>query len=105
MIDEIMELLSGRKEVIVIYNKTDLEPAVDIEELKEKTGSPVIPVSVVEETGISQNWKMRSRRCFFMESFPLMMRYILQMHDIRPHLKNAKESLKLVMDSIAMGYA
>ena len=50
---EIMELLSGRKS-IVIYNKTDLEAAVDIEELKEKTGSPVIPVSVVEETGISQ---------------------------------------------------
>ena len=34
---EIMELLSGRKS-IVIYNKTDLEAAVDIEELKEKTG-------------------------------------------------------------------
>lgn len=34
---------------IVIYNKTDLEAAVDIEELKEKTGSPVIPVSVVEK--------------------------------------------------------
>ena len=32
---EIMELLSGRKS-IVIYNKTDLEAAVDIEELKEK---------------------------------------------------------------------
>ena len=37
---EIMELLGGRKS-IVIYNKTDLESAVDIKELKEKTGSPV----------------------------------------------------------------
>ena len=67
---EIMELLSGRKS-IVIYNKTDLEAAVDIEELKEKTGSPVIPVSVVEETGISQ-LEDEIKRMFSMESFLLM---------------------------------
>ena len=49
--EEIIELLSGRKS-IVIYNKTDLEPVVDMEKIKQRTGSPVIPVSVVEETGI-----------------------------------------------------
>ena len=48
---EIMELLRGRKS-IVIYNKTDLASAVDMGSLREKTGSQVIPVSVVEETGI-----------------------------------------------------
>ena len=37
---------------IVLYNKTDLVPVVDIEVLKEKTGHCVIPVSALEETGI-----------------------------------------------------
>lgn len=50
---EIMELLRGRKS-IVIYNKTDLASAVDMGSLKEKTGSQVIPVSVVEETGVEE---------------------------------------------------
>ena len=77
---EIMELLSGRKS-IVIYNKTDLEAAVSIEELKEKTGSPVIPVSVVEETGLRQ----------LEDEIRRMMRYILQMPAIKQHLKRRKK--------------
>ena len=60
---EIMELLKGRKS-ITIYNKTDLTPVVDIEFLKEKTASPVIPISAVEETGISQ-LEDEIRRMFF----------------------------------------
>ena len=44
--EEIIELLSGRKS-IVIYTKTDLEPVEDMEKIKQRTGSPVIPVSVV----------------------------------------------------------
>ena len=77
---EIMELLSGRKS-IVIYNKTDLEAAVSIEELKEKTGSPVIPVSVVEETGLRQ----------LEDEIRRMLRYILQMPAIKQHLKRRKK--------------
>ena len=49
--EDIIELLSGRKS-IVIYNKTDLEPVVNMAKLQERTGNPVIPVSIVEEKGI-----------------------------------------------------
>ena len=98
---EIMELLSGRKS-IVIYNKTDLEAAVDIEELKEKTGSPVIPVSVVEETGISQ-LEDEIKRMFFHGELSFNDEVYITNARHKAALEESKESLKLVMDSIAMG--
>ena len=103
---EIMELLSGRKS-IVIYNKTDLEAAVDIEELKEKTGSPVIPVSVVEETGLRQ-LEDEIRRMFFHGELSFNDEVYITNARHKAALEEAKESLKLVkesinMDSIAMG--
>lgn len=98
---EIMELLSGRKS-IVIYNKTDLEAAVDIEELKEKTGSPVIPVSVVEETGISQ-LEDEIKRMFFHGELSFNDEVYITNDRHKAALEESKESLKLVMDSIAMG--
>lgn len=98
---EIMELLSGRKS-IVIYNKTDLEAAVDIEELKEKTGSPVIPVSVVEETGISQ-LEDEIKRMFFHGELSFNNEVYITNARHKAALEESKESLKLVMDSIAMG--
>ena len=98
---EIMELLSGRKS-IVIYNKTDLAAAVDIEELKEKTGSPVIPVSVVEETGISQ-LEDEIKRMFFHGELSFNDEVYITNARHKAALEESKESLKLVMDSIAMG--
>ena len=98
---EIMELLSGRKS-IVIYNKTDLEAAVDIEELKAKTGSPVIPVSVVEETGISQ-LEDEIKRMFFHGELSFNDEVYITNARHKAALEESKESLKLVMDSIAMG--
>ena len=99
--DREMELLSGRKS-IVIYNKTDLEAAVDIEELKEKTGSPVIPVSVVEETGISQ-LEDEIKRMFFHGELSFNDEVYITNARHKAALEESKESLKLVMDSIAMG--
>lgn len=49
--EEIIELLEGRK-AIVLYNKTDLEPAIKIEDLKGRMTHPVIPISAKEETGV-----------------------------------------------------
>lgn len=98
---EIMELLSGRKS-IVIYNKTDLEAAVDIEELKKKTGSPVIPVSVVEETGISQ-LEDEIKRMFFHGELSFNDEVYITNARHKAALEEAKESLKLVLGSIEMG--
>lgn len=98
---EIMELLSGRKS-IVIYNKTDLEAAVDIEELKEKTGSPVIPVSVVEETGLRQ-LEDEIKRMFFHGELSFNDEVYITNARHKVALEEAKESLKLVIGSIEMG--
>ena len=100
---EIMELLSGRKS-IVIYNKTDLEAAVSIEELKEKTGSPVIPVSVVEETGLRQ-LEDEIRRTFFHGELSFNDEVYITNARHKAALEEAKESLKLVKESINMGMA
>ena len=100
---EIMELLSGRKS-IVIYNKTDLEAAVSIEELKEKTGSPVIPVSVVEETGLRQ-LEDEIRRMFFNGELSFNDEVYITNARHKAALEEAKESLRLVKESINMGMA
>ena len=98
---EIMELLIGRKS-IVIYNKTDLIAAVDIEELRTKTGSPVIPVSVVEETGISQ-LEDEIKRMFFHGELSFNDEVYITNARHKAALEEAKESLKLVKGSIEMG--
>ena len=98
---EIMELLSGRKS-IVIYNKTDLEAAVDIEELKEKTGSPVIPVSVVEETGISQ-LEDEIKRMFFHGELSFNDEVYITNARHKAALEEADRSLDLVRNSIERG--
>ena len=100
---EIMELLSGRKS-IVIYNKTDLEAAVSIEELKEKTGSPVIPVSVVEETGLRQ-LEDEIRCMFFHGELSFNDEVYITNARHKAALEEAKESLRLVKESIKMGMA
>ena len=98
---EIMELLGGRKS-IVIYNKTDLESAVDIKELKEKTGSPVIPVSVVEETGITELEEI-IKKMFFRGEISFDDEVYITNARHKTALEEALESLKMVRESIETG--
>ena len=98
---EIMELLGGRKS-IVIYNKTDLESAVDIKELKEKTGSPVIPVSVVEETGIIE-LEETIKKMFFRGEISFDDEVYITNARHKTALEEALESLKMVRESIETG--
>ena len=98
---EIMELLGGRKS-IVIYNKTDLESVVDIKELKEKTGSPVIPVSVVEETGITE-LEETIKKMFFRGEISFDDEVYITNARHKTALVEALESLKMVRESIETG--
>ena len=100
---EIMELLKGRKS-ITIYNKMDLTPVVDMEFLKEKTASPVIPVSAVEETGIGQ-LEDEIRRMFFQGELSFNDEVYITNARHKAALEEALESLKLVKNSIEMGMA
>ena len=98
---EIMELLGGRKS-IVIYNKTDLESAVDIKKKKKKTGSPVIPVSVVEETGITE-LEETIKKMFFRGEISFDDEVYITNARHKTALEEALESLKMVRESIETG--
>ena len=50
--EEIIKILQEKK-TIVLYSKTDLKSAIDIEDLKSRINQPVIPISAKEETGAS----------------------------------------------------
>ena len=87
--EEIIELLSGRKS-IVIYNKTDLEP--------------VVPVSVVEETGI-RKLEDEIKNMFFQGELSFNDEVYITNARHKAALEEAKESLELVKNSIDMGMA
>ena len=98
---EIMELLRGRKS-IVIYNKTDLASAVDMGSLKEKTGSQVIPVSVVEETGVEELEKA-IREMFLQGEISFDDEVYITNARHKAALEEAEKSLEMVTESIEAG--
>ena len=98
---EIMELLRGRKS-IVIYNKTDLASAVDMGSLREKTGSQVIPVSVVEETGI-EDLEKSIREMFFQGEISFDDEVYITNARHKTALEEAEKSLEMVTESIEAG--
>ena len=101
--EDIIELLSGRKS-IVIYNKTDLEPVVNMAKLQERTGSPVIPVSIVEEKGI-RKLEEEIKNMFFKGELSFNDEVYITNARHKAALEEARESLKLVKNSIDMGMA
>lgn len=99
--EEIISMLSDKK-AIVLYNKTDLISAVDIEELKEKTGHTVIPVSAVEETGIMELEK-EIKNLFFSGNLTFNNEVYITNARHKEALEEAKKSLDLVKNSIEAG--
>ncbi len=98
---EIMDLLRGRKS-IVIYYKTDLASAVDMGRLREKTGSQVIPVSVVEETGI-EDLEKAIREMFFQGEISFDDEVYITNARHKTALEEAEKSLEMVTESIEAG--
>lgn len=101
--EDIIELLSGRKS-IVIYNKTDLEPVVNMAKLQERTGNPVIPVSIVEEKGI-RKLEEEIKNMFFKGELSFNDEVYITNARHKAALEEVRESLKLVKNSIDMGMA
>ena len=94
-------MLSDRK-AIVLYNKTDLSSAVDMENLKEKTGHKVIPMSAVEETGI-QELEEEIKNLFFSGNLSFNNEVYITNARHKEALEEAKNSLELVKKSIEAG--
>jgi tRNA modification GTPase len=99
--EEIMELLHGRKSII-IYNKTDLTPVVSPQHLEEKTGKQVIPVSVVEGSGI-ENLETAIKEMFFRGEISFNDEVYITNARHKTALEEAERSLNMVMESIEAG--
>ncbi len=99
--EEIIHMLAEKK-TIVLYNKTDLTPVTDIEELRRKTGHKVIPVSAVEETGVAELTE-EIKAMFFNGDLSFNDEVFITNARHKEALKDALKSLELVKESIALG--
>ena len=98
--EEIISMLDSRK-AIVLYNKTDLEPKVDMETLKNRVNRPVISVSAKEETGIRELEK-EIKNMFFSGEISFNDEVYITNARHKEALMEAAESLRLVKNSIEM---
>ena len=99
--EEIISMLMEKK-AIVLYNKTDLEAAVDMDSLRKKTGHTVIPVSAVEETGISE-LEEEIKDLFFHGKISFNNEVLITNARHKEALEEALESLRMVRNSIEAG--
>lgn len=99
--EEIISMLAEKK-AIVLYNKTDLSPAVDMEEIRKKTGHKVIPVSAVEETGVKE-LEEEIKSMFFNGQISIDEEIYITNARQKEALEEAKKSMELVKNSIDMG--
>ena len=99
--EEIMEMLTGKK-AIILYNKTDLQPEIQPEILKEKTGHPVIPISAKEEKGITK-LEEQIKDMFFGGEISFNDEVYITNARHKAALEEADRSLDLVRNSIEMG--
>ena len=99
--EEIMSMLN-RKKAIILYNKTDLKAAIEIDRLREKAGHPVIPISAKEETGITE-LEEKIKDMFFGGELSFNDEVYITNARHKAALEEADKSLDLVRNSILGG--
>ena len=99
--EEIMSMLNGKK-AIILYNKTDLKAAIEIDRLREKAGHPVIPISAKEETGITE-LEEKIKDMFFGGELSFNDEVYITNERHKAALEEADKSLDLVRNSILGG--
>lgn len=99
--EEIISMLAEKK-AIVLYNKTDLSPAVDIDEIRRKTGHKVIPISAVEETGVKE-LEEEIKSMFFNGQISIDEEIYITNARQKEALEEAQKSMELVKNSIDLG--
>ncbi len=99
--EQIMELIRERK-AVVLLNKKDLELVVDQDELAERTGCPVIPISAREETGIEELEKT-IQELFYQGAIDFNDQVLITSVRHKAALEAALESLGMVVRGIEDG--
>lgn len=97
---EIIQIVREKK-AVVILNKTDLEQVVSEEELRERTGQPVVAVSAKEQLGMDR-LEQQIKEMFFEGELSFNDEIYITNIRHKTALEDAKKSLELVEQSIEM---
>ena len=98
---EIMELIKGRK-AIVLFNKSDLSPVVNKDELDQLENIPVISISAKNQTGIDE-FEASLKDMFFDGELKFNDEVYITNARQKNDIRQAYESMKLVLNSIEEG--
>ncbi len=99
--EAIMSMIQGQK-AVVLLNKSDMERAVEAEELRRRTDRRVIEISAKEETGIEELEKTVKDMVYGGEIDFNDQVYITNVRH-KTALTEALSSLMMVMESIDLG--
>ncbi len=99
--EEILKLLEGKK-ALVLLNKSDLEPVITPEMMREKTGHPVLVISAKEGEGI-QELEEKIRSLFFQGEVDFNDEVLITNLRQKQALADAANSLEMVIESIENG--
>ncbi len=98
--EEIIQIVREKK-AVVILNKTDLEQIVSEDELRERTGQPVVAVSAKEQLGMDR-LEQQIKEMFFEGELSFNDEIYITNIRHKTALEDAKKSLELVEQSIEM---
>ncbi len=95
---EIMELIKGRK-AIILFNKSDLESAIDKSDIEELENTPVISISAKHQLGIDE-FENAIKELFFNGEIKFNDEVYITNARQKNDIRQAYESMKLVKNSI-----
>lgn len=99
--EDIIQMIKDRK-AVVLLNKTDLEQVVSKDDLEQKTGHVVIPISAKEETGI-EDLENEIKSMFYEGEIDFNDEVYVTNVRHKTALTESLSSLKLVQNSIEDG--
>lgn len=102
--DELILDMIQDKKSIILYNKTDLQPYFTLGDMKQKTNSPIIPLSLTEGIGLEQLEDM-IKEMFFQGELSMNEELYITNERHREALNEALKSLLNVENSLTLGMA
>lgn len=99
--EEILKLLEGKK-ALVLLNKSDLDPVITPQIMRERTGHPILVISAKEGAGI-QELEEKIRSLFFRGEVDFNDEVLITNLRQKQALMDASKSLSMVIESIENG--
>ena len=99
--EEILKLLEGKK-ALVLLNKSDLDPVITPQIMRERTGHPVLVISAKEGAGI-QELEEKIRSLFFRGEVDFNDEVLITNLRQKQALMDASKRLSMVIESIENG--